>query len=240
MGGALAAFAEVIDAAHNAFAKEFLPETIHRDARRQRIAAVGDPFSELEAAALAGRYRGELVPRGDAQGAARDDGSGGVGIAAHVDRHVVRLRIVLHGEGLGRLRFEELGVLDFAPFGFQERGDFISTLRQRVFFRGRFRGGSGGNGCGFRGWRGRFGWVGFLEGGEFGDDGLVFFGQLSLFRFHRGELGGVIGFGLLSLGDLGRGFRQRHAADGAPHAEADHLTGRGRTTQHPGHAVVVL
>jgi hypothetical protein len=40
----------------------------------------------------------------------------------------------LHGEGLGGLRFEELGVLDFATFGFQERGDFIATLGECILF----------------------------------------------------------------------------------------------------------
>jgi hypothetical protein len=44
VGGAFAAFSEVIDAPDEAFAEELLPETIHRDAGRQRIAAVSDPF----------------------------------------------------------------------------------------------------------------------------------------------------------------------------------------------------
>ena len=56
----------------------------------------------------------------------------------------------------------------------------------------------------------------------------------------RREFGGVFGFGFLALGELGRRFRERHAADGAPDAEAHHLAGRGRTAQHTGHAVVVL
>ena len=66
VGGAFAAFAEIVDAADEPFAEELLPKSIRRDASRQRVAAVRDPFGELQAAALAGRYRGELVPRGDA------------------------------------------------------------------------------------------------------------------------------------------------------------------------------
>ena len=67
------------------------------------------------------------------------------------------------------------------------------------------------------------------KGGEFGDDGIILFGQSGLLRFVRREFGGVFGFGFLALGELGRRFRERHAADGAPDAEAHHLAGRGRT-----------
>ena len=240
VGGALAAFAKVIDAAHKAFAKEFLPETIHRYACRQRIAAVGDPFSELEAAALAGRYHRELVPRGDAEGATRDDGGGGVGIAAYVDGHVGRLRSVLHGEGLGCLRFEELRVLDFATFGFQQCGDFIAALGQSILLRGGLRGRSSRDGRGFVSGSGGLGFGGFLKGREFRTDGFILFGEFGLLRFERHDLGGVFDFGFLALGQLGRCFRERDAANRAPDADTFQLYGRGRTAQHAGHTVVVI
>ena len=50
----------------------------------------------------------------------------------------------------------------------------------------------------------------------------------------------MIGFGFQALGQLGRCFRQRDAADGAPNAEADHLAGRGGAAQDSRNAIVVL
>ena len=67
---------------------------------------------------------------GHAQGAAWDDGGGGIGVAAHVDGHVGRLRGVLHGIGLGRLRFEEFRMLDLVVLGLQQGGEFVAALGQ--------------------------------------------------------------------------------------------------------------
>ena len=240
VGGAFAAFAEIVDAADEALAEELLPETIHRHAGRQRVTTIGDPFRELKAAALAGRYRGELVPGGDAQGAAGDDGGGGVGIAAHVDRHIGRFRVVLHGEGLGRLRFEEFRMLELVVLGLQEGGEFVAALGQGFLLRGWLRGRSGRDGLGLVGWNGGLGFGGFLKGGEFRADGFILFGQFGLLRFECHDLSGVFGFGFLALGQLGRCFRERDAADRAPDPDPFQLHGRGRTAQHAGHAVVVV
>ena len=240
MGGPIGAFAEVIDAADEAFAEELLPETVHRDAGRQRIAAVSDPFGELEAAALPGRNGGELIPGGHAQGAAWHDGGGGIGVAAHVDGHVSRLLGVLHREGLRRLRLEEFGMLDLVVLLFQLLGEFVSPLGEHI--QGRRGRGCRGGGDGGRldSGRGGLGCGGFLKGGDFGADRFALGGQLRLFRFEGDDPGGMIGFGLLALRELGRCFRQGDAADGAPDADAFQFHGRGGATQHAGHAVVVF
>ena len=58
--GAVALAAEVIDGFHEAAAEEGLPETIHRHAREQRMARVGQPAREAEAVArLVGGKRRE-------------------------------------------------------------------------------------------------------------------------------------------------------------------------------------
>ena len=53
----LATDAEVIDTAHDALAKELLPDAVHDDTRGQWVARVGQPVGELHASALIGRDR---------------------------------------------------------------------------------------------------------------------------------------------------------------------------------------
>ena len=112
MRGRIATRAEVIDAAHNAFAEELLPDAIHDDASGERIAPISDPVRELHATTFVGGDDGKVVPRGDTQAAAAHFITESIGIASNGDAHVGRLRDIVHGEGFRGDRGEEPGVLD--------------------------------------------------------------------------------------------------------------------------------
>src|SRR5947209_14661143 len=63
MGRRLTELAEVSRRAHDAFAKMLLPDAVYHDSRGQRILRIGDPLSQLQAAAAL--CDGSLVIAGD-------------------------------------------------------------------------------------------------------------------------------------------------------------------------------
>src|SRR6266542_1336360 len=60
MGRRLTLFAEVVRGWHNALAEVILPDAIDHHARRERICGIGDPLSQLQAAAAFDFFRQQL------------------------------------------------------------------------------------------------------------------------------------------------------------------------------------
>ena len=121
--------AKIIHAAHQSFSKKLLPETVHRHTGCERVARIGDPVGELQAAALPDgdfrlrsphRHTHETAGHGIAQR---------IRIATDGQAHVGGFRHVLHRDGLWFARMKILTMRE-AEF---ERGDFLLQFLEALF-----------------------------------------------------------------------------------------------------------
>jgi hypothetical protein len=99
VGGEITGGAEVIDGADEALAEEVHPDAVDEDAGGEGILRMGDPLSELEAAALISWNGGGVGNLGSLDEATRDGGAEVADIATDVDGAVGRGGVVQHAHG---------------------------------------------------------------------------------------------------------------------------------------------
>ena len=92
VGGSFTRDAEVIGRAHESLAKEMLPDAVYKDPGGERVLRAGEPFGQLQTAALLAVNRRGRAGHGTEK-AARDGGTEFFGLPTDVDRAI--------GSGLG-------------------------------------------------------------------------------------------------------------------------------------------